>query len=75
MNLPEPIITIFAHFQPVLTAPSYRKMVLLICGTLLARGKRTVTAALKMLGLDQEHNWPINYCFCGCGRVYRNCGG
>jgi hypothetical protein len=58
MNLPAPIITIFAHFQPLLTAPSYRKMVLLICGTLLARGKRTVTAALKMLGLAQEHNWP-----------------
>ena len=33
-------------------------MVLLVCGTLLARGKRTVTAAVKLLGLDQEHNWP-----------------
>jgi hypothetical protein len=33
-------------------------MVLLVTGTLLARGQRTVTAALKILGLDQTHNWP-----------------
>lgn len=58
MNLPDPIITIFETFQPLLTQPSYRKMLLLVGATLLARGKRTVTAALKILGLDQEHNWP-----------------
>src|SRR5690348_10560101 len=58
MNLPEPIISIFLHFQPLFTQPSYRKMLLLVCGTLLDRGRRTVTAALKMLGLNQEHHWP-----------------
>ena len=58
MHLPDPIIAIFIHFQPLLTAPTYRKMLLLVCGTLLAKGRRTVTAALKMLGLDQDHNWP-----------------
>lgn len=56
MHLPEPIILIFSQFQPLLSAPSYRKMVLLVCGTLLAHGRRTVTAALKMLGLTEEHN-------------------
>ena len=57
MHLSEPIILIFSQFQPLLTAPSYRKMVLLVCGTLLAHGRRTVTAALKMLGLDDDHRW------------------
>jgi len=58
MHLPDPIIAIFIQFQPLFTAPTYRKMLLLVCGTLLARGRRTITSALKMLGLDQQHNWP-----------------
>ncbi|HEX2911738.1 MAG TPA: transposase [Chloroflexia bacterium] len=58
MHLPDPIIAILIHFQPLLTAPTYRKMLLLVCGTLLAKGRRTVTAALKILGLEQDHNWP-----------------
>lgn len=58
MHLPDPIIAIFIQFQPLFTAPTYRKMLLLVCGTLLAKGRRTVTTALKMLGLDQKHDWP-----------------
>jgi hypothetical protein len=58
MHLPDPIIAIFIQFRPLLTAPTSRKMLLLVCGTLLARGRRTVTNAIKMLGLDQEYNWP-----------------
>jgi len=57
MQLPQPIIAIFWHFQPLLTAPSYRKMIVLICGTVLARGRRTVTAALKILGYEKQTNW------------------
>lgn len=58
MHLPDPIIAIFIQFQPLFTTPTYRKMLLLVCGTLLSRGKHTVTSALKILGLDQQHNWP-----------------
>ncbi len=58
MHLPDPIIAICIHFQPLFTAPTYRKMLLLVCGTLLAKDRRTATAALKFLGLDQDHNWP-----------------
>ena len=58
MHWRDPIIAILIHFQPLLTAPTYRKMLLLVCGTLLTKGRHTVTAALKMLGLDQHHNWP-----------------
>jgi hypothetical protein len=57
MHLPNPIIQILIEFQVLLPAPSYRKMVLLVCGTLLAQGRRTVTAGLKMLGKADEHNW------------------
>jgi len=57
MHLPNPIIQILIEFQAVFSAPSYRKMVLLVCGTLLAHGRRTVTAALKILGLADEHSW------------------
>jgi hypothetical protein len=45
MFLPTEIITVLAHFQPAFTQPSYQKVVVLLVGTLLARGRRTVTAA------------------------------
>jgi hypothetical protein len=57
MQLPEPFVQIFVQFQPLLTQPSYQKMLWLVCGTLLAHGRRTVTAALKMVGLAHQPNW------------------
>jgi hypothetical protein len=45
MSLPSPIITVLAHFQPLFTAPTWKKVVTLLVGTLLARGRRTVAAA------------------------------
>ena len=50
MSLPSPIIAVLAHFQPLFTAPTWRKVVMLLVGTLLARGRRTVTAALRQVG-------------------------
>ena len=35
MHLPEPIIAILMQFQPLLSAPSYRKMLELVVGTLV----------------------------------------
>ena len=57
MFLPAEIITLFAHFQPVFTRPSYAKVVVLLVGTLLARGRRTVTAALRAVGYQQHKQW------------------
>ncbi len=34
MSLPSPIITIFAHFQPLFRAPTWKKVVTLLIGTL-----------------------------------------
>jgi hypothetical protein len=50
MFLPTEIITVLAHFQPAFTQPSYQKVVVLLVGTLLARGRRRV-------GLQQHKQW------------------
>ena len=55
MSLPRPIITVLAHFEPLFTAPTWKKVVILLVGTVLARGRRTVTAALRQMGRQQTH--------------------
>ena len=59
MPLPSPIIAVLAHFQPLFTAPTWRKVVLLLVGTLLARGRRTVTAALRQVGEHTNANFSL----------------
>ena len=54
MSLPRPIIAVLAHFEPLFTAPTWKKVLTLVVGTLLARGRRTVTAALRQMG--QQRN-------------------
>src|SRR5262245_17139797 len=41
-------------FRPLFTAPTWHKMLTLLSGTLLARGRRTVTAALWHSGHEQD---------------------
>jgi hypothetical protein len=43
---------VLAPFAPLFSARVFRHAVLLVIGTLLAPARRTVTAALRMLGLD-----------------------
>jgi hypothetical protein len=57
MFLPSEIISLFAQFAPAFSQPSYRKVVVLLVGTILARGRRTVTAALRAVGLQQDKRW------------------
>jgi hypothetical protein len=54
MSLPRPIITVLAHFEPLFTAPTWKKVVILLVGTVLARGRRTVTAALRQMGRQKD---------------------
>lgn len=54
MSLPDPIIAVLAHFQPAFTQPTWQKACVLLVGTLLARGRRTVTAALRQVGYQDE---------------------
>ena len=59
MSLPSPIIAVLAHFQPLFTAPTWRKVVVLLVGTLLAHGRRTVTAALRQVGQHTNANFSL----------------
>src|SRR5690348_2654169 len=52
MPLPDPIIEVLMTFRPLFTAPTWRKLMILLTGTLLAQGRRTVAAALRHTG-----NW------------------
>jgi hypothetical protein len=50
MPLPDPIMAILAQFRPLFTAPTWKKMMTRLPGTLLARGRRTDTVALCHTG-------------------------
>jgi hypothetical protein len=57
MPLPDPIIEVLMVFRPLFTTPTWRKLMTLLTGTLLAQGRRTVAAALRASGKDQATNW------------------
>src|SRR5690349_22538631 len=49
-----PSIPLLEVFRPLFTAPTWKKMLTLLRGTLLAHGRRTVTAALWHTGHQQD---------------------
>jgi hypothetical protein len=57
MLLPEAIITVLAPFQPLFTTATWRKLMMLLVGTLLAHGRRTVCSALRFSGEQMNENW------------------
>jgi hypothetical protein len=57
LNLPPPIMTVLMPFAPLFQAKTWRKVPVLLIGTILAPGKRTVTAALRVMGLGDEVNY------------------
>jgi DDE superfamily endonuclease len=48
-----------AGLPELFTRPTWRNALLLLTGAILAPGKRTVTAALRILGREQETDFPI----------------
>jgi hypothetical protein len=52
-----PIITLLEPFRCLFTAPTWKKMLTLLRGPLLARGRRTVSAALWQTGHEQDPNF------------------
>jgi hypothetical protein len=58
--LPEPIMTLLRPFKPIFRQPTWRKGQILFIGAILATGKRTVTAALRVTGLSDERHFS-NY--------------
>ncbi len=58
MPTPSPaIVAILATFAPAFTAPTFAHAQVLVYGTLLAVGRRTVTAALRAVGLAEERHF------------------
>jgi len=53
-TLPESIIHVLDHFAPLFSKRMWRWAVVLLVGAILAPGKRTVTAALRVMGLSDE---------------------
>lgn len=58
--LPEPIMTLLIPFKPIFWQPTWSKAQILFIGAILAIGKRTVTAALRVMGLSDERHFS-NY--------------
>lgn len=63
-TLPNDIITVLAAFAPLFTGRTFASVQVLVIGTILTPGRRTVTAALRAMGLAQEkrfQNYLQNY--------------
>src|SRR3954471_5627457 len=54
MSLPKPILSVLSHFRSAFTQPTWEKVQVLFAGTMLARGRRTVTAALRATGHEHD---------------------
>jgi len=52
--LPEDIIAILSMFAPLFSQPTFEHVKLLLVGAMLAPGRRTVAAVLRIMGLAQE---------------------
>ena len=58
LKLPRWMIPIIEEFAPVIYKVStWYKVEVLVVGAILTRGKRTVSAALRVMGLGQEKNY------------------
>lgn len=55
-----PIIQVLAVFATAFTAPTFKNALVLLYGTILAPGRRTVAAALRMMGLGASKHFT-NY--------------
>src|SRR3954462_5354086 len=55
-------------FAPSFTPAVWRHVLILIAGSLLAPGRRTVTAALRVMGLDQEAGFAVYHRVLSLGR-------
>ena len=56
-SLPRPIIHVLQYFEPLFSERVWEWAKILLVGAILAPGKRTVTAALRVMGLSQERQF------------------
>jgi len=60
-NLPAAIIHVLRHFELAFREPVWEWATILLVGSILAPGKRTVTAALRVMGLSQERQFQNDH--------------
>jgi hypothetical protein len=53
-TLPTTMIQVLASFAPLFSKRVFHHVQLLVAGTVLAPGKRTVASALRAVGLQEE---------------------
>jgi hypothetical protein len=53
-KVPTILVSWLAVFRPCFTAPVWNHILVLVCGSILAPGKRTVTQALRLMGLANQ---------------------
>ena len=58
LSIPVTLTRLIVRFAPLLSKRVWEHAQVLIVGALLAPGKRTVTAVLRMMGLSQEAQFP-----------------
>jgi DDE superfamily endonuclease len=59
-TLPSEIIAVLMAFAPLFSRPVFAHVQILVIGALLAPGKRTITSALRIMGLQEQahfQNW------------------
>lgn len=59
LNLPPEIMTVLMPFAPLFQVRTWQKALILLTGTILAPGKRTVAAALRVMGLKDERRFSL----------------
>ena len=50
-------LSLLTPFAVAFTAPTFRHVLVLVSGTILASGRRTVAAALRAVGLGEERRF------------------
>jgi hypothetical protein len=53
----DPVLILLQSEASVFTRPTFSHVLLLVCGTLLASGRRTIAAALRALGQGKERHF------------------
>ena len=61
MSLSEPIMSVLCEFESAFSQPTWSKIQVLIIGTVLARGRRTVTAALRQMGVAEASHCSLSH--------------
>ena len=58
-TLPTTMIRVLAPFTPLFSERVFEHVQVLVAGAILTPGKRTVSSALRAMGLDQQKTRPI----------------